>query len=70
MSEYLQDSHDRYVAEQQKQLIEEIWHERGYHKVKAWIAYVPAVYECGSESARKSGAWIVRSNLVNGIPPK
>lgn len=45
--------------------IEKFWHARGYLKVKVWVER-----ERQGEDAVALGKYCVRSNLINGVPPR
>ena len=44
--------------------LEKFWHARGYPKAKVWVEREPGT---GKEGKAVYG---IRSNLVNGVPPK
>jgi hypothetical protein len=43
--------------------IERFWRRRGYHGVSTWI-------EDQTKGREVRELWVVRSNIVNGYPPK
>jgi hypothetical protein len=48
------------------------WHSRGFYTVRhtvEWIAFDRSSGKRSDQLGRSSGAWIVKSNLVNGLPP-
>jgi hypothetical protein len=49
------------------------WHSRGYTSVRhwpEWLAFARTTGKRSDQLGRSSGTWIVRSNLVNGMPPR
>jgi hypothetical protein len=65
------DLFTRTVATAQAAELNTWWHLRGYPTVEHWVEQVPlARYIRPSKARRKGGVWVVRSNLVSGLPPK
>jgi hypothetical protein len=49
------------------------WHSRGFTAVRHWAEWRAFARTNGKRSdqlGRSSGTWIVRSNLVNAMPPR
>jgi hypothetical protein len=62
------------------QAIERYWWDRGHHEVMTWIEDIPASVPIGVREVVKRGVgrprddhkerYAIRSNLVNGLPPR
>jgi hypothetical protein len=51
--------------------IEAYWHSQGHRQVRAWAQ--PVAAEFGgkrSEATSRMVVWVVRTNLVGGLPPE
>jgi hypothetical protein len=51
--------------------LDQWWHARGFTQVQHWIEhrfYQPK--RSGAEGKDRAGIWAVKSNLVNGLPPR
>jgi hypothetical protein len=49
------------------------WSSRGISNVRHWAEWVSLGRHTGKRSdqlGKSSGAWVIRSNLVNGMPPR
>jgi hypothetical protein len=44
------------------------WHRRGYTNVQHWAEWLAFARKRGDQLGRSSGTWVVRSNLINGMP--
>lgn len=42
--------------------IQQKWHDLGHANVRVWV--------CDAAEESRHGLYVVRSNLVNGLPPK
>jgi hypothetical protein len=50
--------------------LNEWWHARGFPQVQHWIEHRLYQPKHGKESKERAGIWTVKSNLVNGLPPR
>jgi hypothetical protein len=49
------------------------WHDRGYPNARHTVEWIGLGRHAGKRRGhieRATGAWVVRSNLVNGMPPR
>jgi hypothetical protein len=56
------DVSTRIGAEELAAEIEELWHQRGYPQVRAWVEAKPVFSQFGA-------VYTVRTNLIGGLPP-
>jgi hypothetical protein len=67
------DLFTRTAAEAQAAELNTWWHSRGHPTVQHWVE--PAALSTRLRPTRhnpesSAGIWVVRSNLINGLPPK
>jgi len=61
------DSTSKTGAEQNAEDIRNFWHSRGHHGVRVWIE--PVQIKSNGRGNGGGQIWVVRTNLVRGMPP-
>lgn len=61
------DTTSREGAQRNADDIIDFWHSRGYHKVSAWVE--PVQLRSNDRGNGGGQIWVVRTNLVRGMPP-
>lgn len=52
------------------EIIRKVWHDLGHKTVKTWVEKYDLTTEFGNKLNQRKHIEFVKSNLVNGLPPK